>query len=132
MNLVGELLQLQDEKTPRIFYRCRWTATDFNQKATGVLLQAMINCDTLSTGFGDKAQTSEKAVHTPGRRPRTTLTGIFFEVLYRPLAYGSVTGLGMRAKAPSVGKRDRERSEVDWSLAVVQGSLRIWDVSRYS
>ena len=75
LNLVGELLQLQDEKTPRIFYRCRWTATDFNQKATGVLLQAMITCDTLSTGFGDKVQTSEKAVHTPGRRPRTTLAG---------------------------------------------------------
>ena len=26
----------------------------------------MITCDMLSTGFGDKVQTSEKAVHTPG------------------------------------------------------------------
>ena len=50
----------------------------------------------------------------------------------RPIAFGPVTGLGMRAKAPAVGKRDRGRCEVDWSLAVVQLSLGIWDVSRYS
>ena len=54
------------------------------------------------------------------------------KLVYRPLAFGPVIGLGMRAKAPAVGKRDRGRSVVDWSLAVVQLSLGIWDVSRYS
>ena len=53
-------------------------------------------------------------------------------LLYRPLAFGPVTGLGMRAEASAVGKRDRGRSVVDWSLAVVQLSLGIWDVSRFS
>ena len=41
-------------------------------------------------------------------------------------------GLGRRGKAPAVGKRDRGRWENDWSLAVVQLSLGIWYVSRYS
>ena len=39
---------------------------------------------------------------------------------YGPLAFGPVTSLGRRAKAPSVVKGDRGRSEVVWSLAVVQ------------
>ena len=51
---------------------------------------------------------------------------------HRPLAFGPVFGLGMRAKAPALGQRDRGRWENDWSLAVVQLSLAIWDVSRYS
>ena len=53
-------------------------------------------------------------------------------VFSRPLAFGPVTGPGMRAKVPSVGKRERGRSEADWSLAVVQLSLGIWDVYRCS
>ena len=44
----------------------------------------------------------------------------------------TVTGLGMRAKAPAVGKRERGRLEIDLSLAVVQLSLGILDFSRYS
>ena len=36
---------------------------------------------------------------------------------------GPVIGLGTRAKAPAVGKRDRGRWENDWSLTVVQFRL---------
>ena len=54
------------------------------------------------------------------------------KLVYRPLAFGPVTRLGMRAKAPAVGKRDRGRWENDWSLSVVQLPLGIWDVSHYS
>ena len=54
------------------------------------------------------------------------------ELYYRPLAFGPVICLGMRAKAPAVGKRDRGRRKNDWSLAVVQLSLGIWGVPRYT
>ena len=42
-----------DERTPAVVcHRCRWTATDFQQKATGVLLQAITHL-YLSAGFYD-------------------------------------------------------------------------------
>ena len=51
--------------------------------------------------------------------------------IYAPgLAFGPVTGLG-ESQGASCG-REQGKSEADWSLAVVQLSLGIWDDSRYS
>ena len=61
-----------------IFDECRWTATDFQQNATGVLQQAMITCVRLSPGFENYLKRSAKSVHTLSHAPVTTPSGLFF------------------------------------------------------
>ena len=85
-------------------------------------------CKITQKNFGNKI-ISERLKHFEGSK-FTFLMSLSSKRSMDPfLAFGPVTGLGMTAKAPSVGKRDRGRSEVDWSSAVAQLALRSSDVS---